>query len=103
MSKGAGGAADWIDPVIHVPARLQIVTQLYVLEAADAVFLQNRTGLTWGNLSSHLGKLEKAGYIRIEKAFKGKKPWTRVRLTQKGRNAFQAYRSGMQEMLSGLP
>lgn len=103
MNKETGGPTDWIDPVIHAPARLQIVMQLYVLEAADAVFLQNRTGLTWGNLSSHLGKLEKAGYIKVEKAFKGKKPWTRVRLTQRGREAFQTYRSGMQEVLSDLP
>ncbi|MGD2123735.1 MAG: transcriptional regulator [Gemmatimonadota bacterium] len=97
------GPTDWIDPVIHAPARLQIVMQLYVLEAADAVFLQNRTGLTWGNLSSHLGKLERAGYIRVEKSFKGKKPWTKIRLTQKGREAFQAYRAGMQEALSEIP
>jgi len=103
MSKVAEGPTDWIDPVIHAPARLQIVMQLYVLEAADAVFLQNRTGLTWGNLSSHLGKLEKAGYVRMEKTFKGKKPWTMVRLTQEGRDAFQAYRARMQESLSELP
>ena len=103
MSKGDRGPGRWMDPVIHAPARLQIVMQLYVLEAADAVFLQNRTGLTWGNLSSHLGKLEKAGYIHVEKAFKGKKPWTRVRLTREGREAFKAYRAGMQEALSDLP
>ena len=103
MSKGDRGAASWMDPVIHAPARLQIVMQLCVLEAADAVFLQNRTGLTWGNFSSHLGKLEKAGYVQVEKAFKGKKPWTRIRLTKEGRKAFKAYRAGMQEALSDLP
>jgi DNA-binding MarR family transcriptional regulator len=103
MSKESKGPTDWMDPVIHAPARLQIVMQLYVLEAADAVFLQNRTGLTWGNLSSHLGKLEKAGYIRVKKSFKGKKPWTMIHLTETGREAFKAYRSGMQEALSDLP
>lgn len=103
MSNEAENPADWIDPVIHAPARLQIVMQLFVLEAADATFLQNRTGLTWGNLSSHLTKLEKAGYLSVEKTFKGKKPWTMVRLTEEGRRAFQAYRSKMQEALSDLP
>ncbi|MBT8398744.1 MAG: transcriptional regulator [Gemmatimonadetes bacterium] len=92
-----------MDPVIHAPARLQIVMQLFVVEGADATFLQNRTGLTWGNLSSHLSKLERAGYVRVEKTFKGKKPWTMVRLTEKGRDAFKAYRAGMQEALSDLP
>ena len=103
MSKAGDGPTDWIDPVIHAPARLQIVMQLYVLEAADATFLQNRTGLTWGNLSSHLNKLEKAGYVAIEKSFKGKKPWTMVRLTKGGREAFEGYRRKMQETLADLP
>jgi DNA-binding MarR family transcriptional regulator len=100
MSKAGDSPTDWIDPVIHAPARLQIVMQLYVLEAADATFLQNRTGLTWGNLSSHLNKLEKAGYVAIEKSFKGKKPWTMVRLTKDGREAFEDYRKKMQETLA---
>ena len=102
MGKAGDGPTDWIDPVIHAPARLQIVMQLYVLEAADATFLQNRTGLTWGNLSSHLSKLEKAGYLLIEKSFKGKKPWTMVRLTESGRKAFEDYRNRMQEALADL-
>ena len=102
MSNKGENPADWIDSVIHAPARLQIVMQLFVVEGADATFLQNRTGLTWGNLSSHLSKLERAGYIRVEKTFKGKKPWTMVRLTEEGRTAFQAYRTRMQEALSDL-
>ena len=77
--------------------------QLFVVEAADATFLQNRTGLTWGNLSSHISKLEAAGYVVVEKTFKGKKPWTSIRLTQAGRAAFETYRTRMQEALSGLP
>jgi len=103
MSKGGNGPTDWIDPLIHTPARLQIVMQLFVLEAADATFLLNRTGLTWGNLSSHLNRLEDAGYVSIEKTFRGKKPWTMIRLTEKGRNAFQSYRARMQGFLSDLP
>jgi DNA-binding MarR family transcriptional regulator len=90
----------WIDTLIHAPARLQIVMQLFVIDAADATFLLNRTGLTWGNLSTHISKLEEAGYVAVEKTFKGKKPLTMIRLTQKGRTAFQTYRSKMQEVLS---
>ena len=103
MPSAGGGPAEWIDPLIHAPARLQIVMQLFVVEAADATFLLNRTGLTWGNLSSHLTKLEEAGYVAVEKTFKGKKPWTMIRLTDAGREAFQRYRAGMQEALSELP
>ncbi len=65
-----------IDAVIHAPARLQIVMQLFVIEAADATFLLGRTGLTWGNLSTHISKLEEAGYVAVEKRFEGKKPRT---------------------------
>ena len=93
---------DWIDPVIHAPARLSIVLQLYVVEAMDATFLVNRTGLTWGNLSTHLSKLEESGYVEIEKEFRGKKPCTMIRLSKKGRDAFQTYRAGMQETLEEL-
>jgi DNA-binding MarR family transcriptional regulator len=90
----------WIDTLIHAPARLQIIMQLFVIDAADATFLLNRTGLTWGNLSTHISKLEEARYVAVEKTFKGKKPLTMIRLTEKGRTAFQAYRSKMQEVLS---
>jgi len=103
MSLGDQGPTDWIDPVIHAPARLQIVMQLFVVEAADATFLLNRTGLTWGNLSSHLSKLEEAGYVSVEKTFRGKKPWTMIRLTDEGRTAFLDYRTRMQEALFDLP
>jgi DNA-binding MarR family transcriptional regulator len=90
----------WIDAVIHAPARLQIVMRLFVIDAADATFLLNRTGLTWGNLSTHISKLEEAGYVSVEKAFQGKKPRTMIRLTNNGRTAFETYRSKMQEALS---
>jgi DNA-binding MarR family transcriptional regulator len=74
-----------------------------VVEAADATFLMNRTGLTWGNLSSHISKLEAAGYVAVEKTFRGKKPCTMIRLTKKGRTAFRNYRIKMRETLSELP
>lgn len=102
-SDGAPGSMDWIDPVIHSPARLKIVVELYVVEAADATFLVNRTGLTWGNLSTHLGKLEESGYVAVEKGYDGKKPRTMIRLSTKGREAFRQYRANMQQALDELP
>lgn len=62
-----------------------------------------RTGMTWGNLSAHLSKLEAAGYVVIEKEFLGKKPHTTVRLTDEGRLAFDEYRNSMKEALEKLP
>lgn len=92
-----------IDKVIHEPARLLIIANLYVVESADFTFLMNQTGMTWGNLSSHLGKLEQAGYVAVEKSFVGKRPYTLLRLTADGRTAFQAYRQQMNRLLADLP
>lgn len=92
-----------VDPIVHAPARLGVLTYLYVVERSDFVFLKNMTGLTWGNLSAHLSKLEEAGYVAIEKEFRGKKPYTMVRLTEQGRSAFQAYRHDMQRLLEPGP
>lgn len=92
-----------IDQIIHSPARLMVVMYLYVVESADYVFLVGLTGLSWGNLSTHLAKLENAGYVTLSKTFKGKKPNTIVRLTKKGRIAFSEYKSTMQSVLDDLP
>lgn len=92
-----------VDQVIHASARLMVLTYLYVVESADYVFLKNQTGLTWGNLSTHLNKLEQAGYVAIEKGYKGKKPHTMIRLTDKGRAAFREYKNSMQQVLDDLP
>ena len=92
-----------IDRVIHAPARLMILTHLYVVEKADFIFLMRQTGLTWGNLSTHLSKLEDSGYIAIEKGFKGKKPHTAIRLTNEGRFAFRKYKKSMKQVLDDLP
>ena len=92
-----------IDRIIHEPARYLIMAYLSVAESADAIFLQRQTGLTWGNLSSHLSKLEAAGYVMIEKGFAGKKPHTMLRLTPEGRSAFETYRKNMKHMLEQLP
>jgi DNA-binding MarR family transcriptional regulator len=79
-----------------------IMSYLYVVESADFVFLRNQTGLTDGNLSSHLSKLESTGYVNIEKKFKGKKPQTILKLSKNGREAFELYRKKMEQVLSGL-
>ena len=92
-----------IDKTIHEPARLMIMAYLFVVESADFLFLQRQTELTWGNLSSHLSKLENAGYVAIEKEFLDKKPHTVLRLTNKGRTAFQEYRHSMQQVFEDLP
>jgi DNA-binding MarR family transcriptional regulator len=92
-----------INQVIHAPARLMVLTYLYVVESTDYVFLLRMTGLTWGNLSTHLTRLEEAGYITINKEFKGKKPHTTISLTRQGRAAFREYKKSMQQVLDDLP
>lgn len=92
-----------INTIIHAPARLMVLTNLYVVDSADYVFLMRQTGLTWGNLSAHLSKLEEAGYVTLEKEFRGKKPHTTVRLTEQGRAAFREYKRSMQQVLDDLP
>jgi DNA-binding MarR family transcriptional regulator len=92
-----------IDQIIHAPARLAILIYLYVVESADFIFLKNSTGLTWGNLSTHLNKLEEADYVTIEKEFRGKKPYTIIHLTDKGRAAFREYKQNMQKVLDNMP
>ena len=74
-----------LDRLIHEPGRLAILTVLSSVRDADFVFLQRATGLTKGNLSSHLTKLEEAGLVAIEKRFVRKKPNTNVALTAEGR------------------
>jgi DNA-binding transcriptional ArsR family regulator len=91
-----------IDRIIHEPARLIIMAHLYVIESADFLFLMRQTGLTWGNLSSHLSKLENANYVEIKKEFKGKKPHTMLRLTDKGRDAFKKYVESMKQVMDEL-
>jgi DNA-binding MarR family transcriptional regulator len=92
-----------IDRTIHSPARLMVMTYLYSVESADYIFLQNLTGLTWGNLSSHLSKLEEEGYVAIEKEIVGKKPHSMVHLTEAGQEAFRGYKKSMQQVLGNLP
>ena len=81
-----------IDRVIHEPARLMIVALLAAVEEADFQYLRQTTGLTQGNLSAHLSKLEEAGYVAIEKTFRGKYPLTICRLTDRGKDVLDRYR-----------
>ena len=81
-----------IDRTIHEPARLLLVAILYAAESADFLYLLCESGLSKGNLSTHLTRLEQAEYIHVEKTFRGKIPQTLIRLTKKGRAAFEAYR-----------
>jgi DNA-binding transcriptional ArsR family regulator len=103
MSSRDGDPSLEIDKLIHEPARLQIMTQLYVVEEADFLFLMRKTGLTWGNLSSHMSKLEAAGYIEVKKEFQGKKPHTILKLTATGRTAFEAYHTAIKKVFEDLP
>ena len=99
---GSRPAGD-IDRLIHEPARLSIVAFLAVVDSADFTFIGRQTGLTGGNLSSHVTKLETAGYVEVEKTFVGKKPRTMLRLTLSGRKALDTYREHMQHLLDVLP
>jgi DNA-binding transcriptional ArsR family regulator len=88
-----------LDRLIHEPARLLIMTVLASVASADFLFLQRETGLTKGNLSAHLSKLEEAGYVKIEKTFKGKLPLTICRLTAAGKRALAQYRQQLQDFI----
>ena len=92
-----------IDKMIHEPARLLLMANLYVVESADFLFLMRQTGMTFGNLSSHMSKLEAAGYLDVEKEFVGKKPNTKLSLTEMGRQAFEIYRKNMQQLFTDVP
>ena len=72
---------------------------LYVVESADFTFVMNQTGLTWGNLSAHLNKLDEAGYLQVEKSFIGRRPNTSLRLTDSGRQAFRTYRQSLMQAM----
>jgi DNA-binding transcriptional ArsR family regulator len=93
---------DEVDRVIHEPARLRIMALLSGADQVDFLFLMRETGLTKGNLSSHLAKLEESAYVEIEKTFRGKIPLTLARLTPKGRAALKAYSKQMNGLLRQL-
>ncbi len=98
----APGAGD-PDRLIHEPARRSIMTILYTVESADFLYLLGETGLSKGNLSSHLSKLETAGYLAIDKTYRGKIPLTICRLTEQGRVAFRGYRDYLRKLVASMP
>ena len=92
-----------VNRLIHEPARYNIMALLFVVDRAEFLFVQNQTGMTPGNLSSHLAKLEEAGYVEIQKEFVKKMPKTYLRMTEKGREAFEEYYNKMKEVFSKPP
>lgn len=96
------GPIENIDPAIHAPARLMILAYLAAVVEADFTFLLNQTGLTRGNLSTHISRLEEAGYIEVKKEFVERIPRTLYKLTGSGRNAIQLYRENMRQVIDLL-
>lgn len=80
-----------LDPIVHAPVRLAILTVLISVKSADFTYLKEVTETTDGNLSTHLQKLEKAGYVKVQKSFVGKKPKTTLSITKSGRKAYEKY------------
>ena len=81
-----------LDRVIHEPGRLMLVALLFAVDRSDFLYLQHETGMNKGTLSSHLSRLEEAGYVEVSKTYRGKVPQTLLRLTAAGRKAFEQYR-----------
>jgi len=88
-----------IDRVIHEPGRLMIAALLFAVEQSDFLYLQHETGMNKGTLSSHISRLEQAGYIEVVKTYRGKVPQTLLHLTPAGRKAFEEYRRRLKEAL----
>ena len=93
---------DEIDPIIHSPTRLKILVVLAEVVKADFTFLVLTTGLTRGNLSANLRKLEEAGYVRIEKGFVDRVPRTMIHLTDLGKKSLKSYQTDMQMIMDAL-
>ena len=90
-----------VDRLIHEPSRSVILAVLSAAKSADFLYLLRETGLTKGNLTVHLSKLEAAGYIKIEKTYRGKLPLTLCSLTEEGKLAFENYRKQLRHFLEG--
>ena len=99
---GIGSPIMGVDRLIHEPARFSILAHLFVVEEADFLFLSRRIGLTKGNLSAHMRKLEEGGYIDVRKGFMGRRPHTVLAITEKGREAFKNYISDIKNALQGF-
>jgi DNA-binding transcriptional ArsR family regulator len=91
-----------VDRLVHEPARLAVLTVLTGAEWAEFGFLETVCRLSKGNLSSHLGKLDAAGLVAIEKSFRGRKPLTRVAITAQGREALGRYRAQLAALVDAM-
>ena len=92
-------AISGLDRIIHEPGRLMIVVLLWAVEECDFLYLLHETKMNKGNISSHLARLEEAGYVDIKKTYRGKVPQTLLRLTRPGRMAFDRYRKDLKAAL----
>ena len=98
MKRQIRNVAD-LDRVIHEPARLMVVALLFAVDTADFLYLLHETGINKGTLSSHLSRLEEAGYVEVTKTYRDKVPQTLLRLTPAGRKAFEQYRRNLRHVL----
>lgn len=89
-----------LDPLLHSQLRLAVVSLLISVEEADFTFIKEKTEASAGNLSVQIDKLEKAGYINVEKSFKGKRPLTTCKITKKGVKAFEKYVENLKSYLN---
>lgn len=88
-----------LDPLLHSQLRLGVMSLLMSVDSAEFTFLKEKTNSTAGNLSVQLDKLSEAGYISIEKTFKGKKPLTTCRITKQGLKAFEEYVNSLKQYI----
>jgi DNA-binding MarR family transcriptional regulator len=91
-----------IDRLVHEPARLVIMATLFVVDEADFVYLAQQTGLTAGNMNSHMARLVDGGYVSVEKTFAANRPRTIYQLTEEGRTALQNYRQQVGNLLAQI-
>lgn len=89
-----------LDPLLHSQLRLAIMSLLMTLESAEFTYLKEKTNSTAGNLSVQIDKLSEAGYIHVEKSFKGKKPLTTCKVTPKGIKAFEDYVTALKQYIN---
>jgi len=89
-----------LDPLLHSQLRLAVISILLSVDEADFVYIKEQTGATSGNLSVQIEKLREAGYIGVNKSFKGRMPCTTCSITKKGISAFEAYTKALQSYIN---
>jgi DNA-binding MarR family transcriptional regulator len=89
-----------LDPLLHSQLRLAVTSLLISVDSAEFTFIKEKTNSTAGNLSVQLDKLQEAGYISVEKSFRGKKPVTTCKITRKGIKAFEEYVNNLKQYIN---